>query len=56
MNADSLVRLIASRSYHIMAPPERQAAIDATVRELAAGLPETFALPYVTVIYRARRR
>jgi SAM-dependent methyltransferase len=56
MNVDSLVRLIASRSYYIMAPPERQAAIDATVRELAAGLPETFALPYVTVIYRARRR
>jgi len=56
MDADGLVRLIASRSYYLVAPPERQAAIDAEVRKLAAGLPETFALPYVTVIYRSRRR
>jgi SAM-dependent methyltransferase len=56
MTADGLVRLIASRSYYITAPPERQAKIQADVRQLAASLPETFALPYVTVVYRSQRR
>jgi SAM-dependent methyltransferase len=55
MTADRLVRLVASRSYYITATPEKQASIEAAVRELAAGLPETFAMPYVTVAYRARR-
>jgi SAM-dependent methyltransferase len=55
MTADRLVRLVASRSYYLTAPPDRQAAIEAAVRELAATLPEAFALPYVTVVYRARR-
>ena len=55
LNADLLVQLIASRSYYITAPPERQAKIESEVRQLAAGLPETFPLPYVTVTYRSRR-
>ena len=56
MNADLLVQLIASRSYYITAAPQRQGQLEAEVRELAAGLPATFALPYVTVTYRSRRR
>jgi SAM-dependent methyltransferase len=56
MTADGLVRLIASRSYYLTAPPERQAKIEADVRELADSLPATFALPYVTVVYRSHRR
>src|SRR5437763_6676734 len=55
LNADLLVQLIASRSYYITAPPERQAKVESEVRQLAAGLPETFPLPYVTVTYRSRR-
>jgi SAM-dependent methyltransferase len=55
MDADGLVRLIGSRSYYLTASPERRTEIEADVRELAAGLPETFALPYVTVTYRRRR-
>jgi SAM-dependent methyltransferase len=56
MTADRLVELIASRSYYIKAPPERRAGIEAAVRALAADLPETFPLPYGTVVYRSRRR
>jgi SAM-dependent methyltransferase len=53
MTADRLVMLVASRSYYITAPPERQASIEAAVRELAATLPDAFTMPYVTVAYRA---
>src|SRR2546430_988452 len=56
MTADGLVKLVASRSYYLTATPEQQVAIEAAVRALAATLPATFALPYVTVAYRARRR
>jgi SAM-dependent methyltransferase len=56
MNADGLVRLIATRSYYLTAAPDRRAGIEAAVRDLAASLPETFAMPYVTVTYRSRRR
>ncbi|GAA5196900.1 class I SAM-dependent methyltransferase [Rugosimonospora acidiphila] len=56
MTADRLVRLVATRSYYLIATPERQAAVDAQVRELAAELPEIFPLPYVTMIYKATRR
>jgi SAM-dependent methyltransferase len=55
MTADRLVQLVSSRSYYLTAPPEKQAAIKTAVRQLAATLPETFALPYVTVAYRATR-
>jgi SAM-dependent methyltransferase len=56
MTAELLVQLIASRSYYITATPERKAAIEAAVRDLATRLPEHFDLPYVTVTYRSYRR
>jgi SAM-dependent methyltransferase len=55
MTAESLVKLMASRSYYLTATPEKQARIEADIRALAAGLPETFPLPYVTVVYRSVR-
>ena len=59
--ADSLVALVKSRSYYLTADADARAALEAAVRELATTHPdladqETFALPYVTVVYRARRR
>jgi SAM-dependent methyltransferase len=56
MTAEGLVRLIATRSYYLVAPPEKQAALEAAIRALAAELPEPFPLPYRTVVHRARRR
>jgi SAM-dependent methyltransferase len=59
--ADSLVELVRSRSYYLTASPDDQAAIDEAIHVLANEHPdlagkETFELPYVTVVYRARRR
>ncbi len=57
---DTLVELMRSRSYHLVATPERQAAMDAAIRDLCAthrdlaGRAE-FGLPYVTRTYRTRR-
>lgn len=56
----SLVQLVKSRSYYLLASAGRRAEIEASVRELAAthaGLAgrEEFALPYVTYAYRAHR-
>jgi SAM-dependent methyltransferase len=56
MTADRLVALVSTRSYYLTATPDRQAEIDSRVRELVAGLPEVFPLPYVTMIYKAVRR
>jgi SAM-dependent methyltransferase len=56
MTADRLVMLVASRSYYLTATPEQQRAIEAAVRDLAARLPGTFMMPYVTAVYRAARR
>jgi hypothetical protein len=56
MTGDSLVKLMSSRSYYLTGTPEKRAGIEAGIRALAAGLPETFPLPYLTVIYRASRR
>jgi SAM-dependent methyltransferase len=56
MTADRLVALISTRSYYLVATPERRAEIDAQIRELASGLPEIFPLPYVTRIFKATRR
>jgi hypothetical protein len=47
---------MSTRSYYLTAPPARRAAIEQAIRELAAGLSETFELPYVTAVYRAQRR
>jgi SAM-dependent methyltransferase len=55
MTADRLVALIGTRSYYLTATPQRQAELAGAIRELVAGLPQTFPLPYRTAIYRARR-
>jgi SAM-dependent methyltransferase len=58
---DTLVGLIATRSYYLTAQPARQQELERRVRELCAthpdlaGRPE-FDLPYQTLVYRARRR
>jgi SAM-dependent methyltransferase len=57
---DSLVSLLKSRSYFLTAPPQRQADLEAAVRDLATSHPDLaerseFELPYVTVVYRAKR-
>jgi SAM-dependent methyltransferase len=56
MTAERLLRLVASRSYYITAPPDQQERILAAVTDLAATLPETFPMPYRTIAYRARKR
>lgn len=53
--ADSLVALVRSRSYYLVATPEQQAALTTAVSELAGTLPDEFDLPYITVVHRARR-
>jgi SAM-dependent methyltransferase len=55
---DSLLAMVATRSYYLVATPERRAEIDAGVRELTATHPalagrETFELPYRVIAYRA---
>jgi SAM-dependent methyltransferase len=54
MTADRLVALMSTRSYYLTATPQRQAEIANGIRELVGGMAEPFALPYQTVIYRAR--
>lgn len=56
MNAESLVALLASRSYYLTATPERQADLRRDIAELAATLPEIFEMPYETYVYRTVRR
>jgi SAM-dependent methyltransferase len=58
---DSLLALVASRSYYITATPARQVEIRRRVRDLCADHPDLagrtgFELPYVTRVYRAVRR
>lgn len=48
--------LVASRSYFLMASPERQADILRRVREVVAGLGEHFEMPYATYVRRAFKR
>ncbi|GIH18137.1 class I SAM-dependent methyltransferase [Rugosimonospora africana] len=55
MTADRLVALVSTRSYYLTATGQRQAEIETQIRELAAGLPEVFPLPYLTMIYKAVR-
>lgn len=59
--SESLVALVRSRSFYLVADAERRAEIDVRVRAFAADHPDlagrtTFELPYVTIAYRARRR
>jgi SAM-dependent methyltransferase len=52
---DTLVALVQSRSYYLTADEATKDRIETAVRKLASRLPETFELPYVTEVYRARR-
>lgn len=57
---ETLVGLIATRSYYLTASPERQRELARRVRELCARHPDlagrdTFWLPYQTYVYRAVR-
>jgi SAM-dependent methyltransferase len=54
--ADSLVALVASRSYYLVAGPDQRRQLEADVRALVADLPEVFELPYITVAFRSIRR
>jgi SAM-dependent methyltransferase len=56
MTADRVHALVASRSTYLVAPAAERAEIDARVAAVTAQLPRTFAMPYVTVCYRATRR
>jgi SAM-dependent methyltransferase len=56
----TLVELMRSRSYHLVATPARQAEMDAAIRNLCATHPDLagrseFDLPYVTRTYRTHR-
>lgn len=53
---EGLCELVKSRSYFIVSPPERQAELLRQVRELAAGLGESFEMPYTTEVKRAFKR
>lgn len=58
--ADTLVGLIATRSYYLTASPQRQEQLAQRVRRLCADHPDlagrqTFSLPYRTHVYRAVR-
>jgi SAM-dependent methyltransferase len=55
---DSLLAMVATRSYYLTASPRERAEIDAGVRELTATHPalagrETFEVPYRVIVYRA---
>jgi SAM-dependent methyltransferase len=57
---DTLVGLVATRSYYLTATPERQRELERRVRELCATHPDLagksiFDLPYQTIVYRAAR-
>ncbi|GAA3448980.1 class I SAM-dependent methyltransferase [Dactylosporangium matsuzakiense] len=55
---DSLVELIRSRSFYLVADADTRVALEQQVRELAGrtfGAQERFELPYVTYAYRTRK-
>lgn len=59
--ADTLVGMIATRSYYLTAASRQRREMDAAVRDLAATHPDlagrdSFELPYRTEVFRARRR
>ena len=53
MDADRLADLVASRSYVILMADDERAALLGQVRDLAAELGDSFAMPYVTHCARA---
>ncbi|WP_020523018.1 class I SAM-dependent methyltransferase [Catelliglobosispora koreensis] len=59
MTPQRLADLVASRSYYLVSPPDKQAEILRLVREICeTELPgqETFEMPYQTDVYRATLR
>ncbi|MGI5146098.1 class I SAM-dependent methyltransferase [Plantactinospora sp. CA-294935] len=61
LTPESLVGMISTRSHYLTASPQRQREVAAAIRKLTAGHPElagreSFALPYRTLVFRARRR
>ncbi len=56
MTTDDLLALVTTRSYYLVAPPERRAATVAAIRDLVAGFPQPFEVPYLTKAYRAHKR
>jgi SAM-dependent methyltransferase len=53
--AATLRELIRSRSYYLVASATERRRLDDAVETIAAGLPPAFALPYITLAYRAVR-
>jgi SAM-dependent methyltransferase len=56
LDADTLVDRILSTSYVATWPREQQDDLARRIRDLVAGFPPRFTLPYVTDVYRCRRR
>jgi SAM-dependent methyltransferase len=56
MTADSLLAMMRTRSYYLTASLAMREVFEAAVRDLTAGLPASFDLPYQTVVQRAQRR
>jgi SAM-dependent methyltransferase len=56
MTANGVHALVASRSYYLRADAAERAEVDARVAAVTSQLPAAFAMPYVTVCYRAIRR
>jgi SAM-dependent methyltransferase len=55
LDVDTLVQRVLSTSYIASAAPEEQRRVEDGVRSIAAGFPERFELPYVTVGYCCHR-
>jgi SAM-dependent methyltransferase len=53
MTSDTLLDVVRTRSRYLVAEEDERREIERRVSELAAGLPEPFELPYVTVAFRA---
>ncbi|MBN6054132.1 class I SAM-dependent methyltransferase, partial [Nonomuraea sp. RK-328] len=54
--AASLLALVRSHSWYLVAEADRRRQIDEAVQALAENLPPSFELGYVTRVYRAERR
>jgi SAM-dependent methyltransferase len=53
MTSDTLLDVVRTRSRYLVAGEDERREIERRVSGLAAGLPEPFELPYVTVAFRA---
>lgn len=55
LDAEALVSRVLSTSYVAARPPEENVGLAAAIRELVAGFPERFELPYLTDVLWCRR-